>query len=108
MGAVAKSYMRKGFLIHVHEEMQKYLAIYEETFSHNWVCNRSPQNFLIYEEKLIFFFINAAFLMFLNHGHFGERKHADNEWRFSIHGYPIVEFNANELMGISSVSTAVN
>jgi hypothetical protein len=27
-GAVAKSYMRKGFLI--HEEMKKYLAIYEE------------------------------------------------------------------------------
>jgi hypothetical protein len=29
MGAVAKSYMRKGFLI--YEEMRKYLVIYEET-----------------------------------------------------------------------------
>jgi hypothetical protein len=32
MGAVAKSYMRKGFLI--YEEMCKYLVIYEEAVSH--------------------------------------------------------------------------
>ncbi len=32
MGAVAKSYMRKGFLI--YEEMRKYLVIYEEALSH--------------------------------------------------------------------------
>jgi hypothetical protein len=31
-GAVAKSYMRKGFQI--YEEMRKYLVIYEEAFSH--------------------------------------------------------------------------
>jgi hypothetical protein len=31
-GAVAKSYMRKGFLI--YEEMHKYLVIYEEAVSH--------------------------------------------------------------------------
>jgi hypothetical protein len=31
-GAVAKSYMRKGFLI--YEEMRKYLTIYEEALSH--------------------------------------------------------------------------
>ncbi len=31
-GAVAKSYMRKGFLI--YEEMLKYFPIYEETISH--------------------------------------------------------------------------
>ncbi len=30
--AVAKSYMRKGFLI--YEEMRKYLTIYEEAISH--------------------------------------------------------------------------
>jgi hypothetical protein len=30
--AVAKSYMRKGFLI--HEEMRKYCPIYEEAVSH--------------------------------------------------------------------------
>ncbi len=30
--AVAKSYMRKGFLI--YEEMRKYFPIYEETVSH--------------------------------------------------------------------------
>jgi hypothetical protein len=32
MGAVAKSYMGKGFLI--FEEMRKYLVIYEEAVSH--------------------------------------------------------------------------
>ncbi len=31
-GSVAKSYMRKGFLI--YEEMRKYLTIYEEAVSH--------------------------------------------------------------------------
>jgi hypothetical protein len=31
-GAVAKSYMRKGFLI--YEEMRKYFSIYEEAVSH--------------------------------------------------------------------------
>jgi hypothetical protein len=32
MGAVAKSYMRKGFL--VYEEMHKYLVIYKEVVRH--------------------------------------------------------------------------
>jgi hypothetical protein len=32
MGAVAKSYMRKGFLI--YEKMGKYLVIYEKAVSH--------------------------------------------------------------------------
>jgi hypothetical protein len=31
-GAVAKSYMRKGFLI-IYEEMRKYLVIHEGAFS---------------------------------------------------------------------------
>jgi hypothetical protein len=31
-GAVAKSYVRKGFLI--HEEMRKYFPIYEEAVGH--------------------------------------------------------------------------
>ncbi len=31
-GAVAKSHMRKGFLI--YEEMRKYFTVYEETVSH--------------------------------------------------------------------------
>jgi len=31
-GSVAKSYMRKDFLI--YDEMHKYLAIFEEAFSH--------------------------------------------------------------------------
>ena len=32
MGSSVKSYMRKGFLI--HEEMRKYITIYEEAVSH--------------------------------------------------------------------------
>ncbi len=32
MGVVAKSYVRKGFLI--YEEMLKYLVIYKETVGH--------------------------------------------------------------------------
>jgi hypothetical protein len=33
-GAVAKSYMRKGFLILLYEEIRKYLTIYEEAVIH--------------------------------------------------------------------------
>jgi hypothetical protein len=36
MGAVAKSYMRKFFLI--YEEMRNYLVICEEAISHIWLC----------------------------------------------------------------------
>ncbi len=39
----------------MYEEMRKYLTIDEEAVSHIWLCNRSRQNFPIYEEKLIFF-----------------------------------------------------
>ncbi len=45
-GSVAKSYMRKGFLI--YEEMRKYLTIYEEAVSHIWLYNRFRLNLLIY------------------------------------------------------------
>ncbi len=58
MGTVAKSYMRKGFLI--YEEISKYLTIYEEAVSNIWLCNRSHLNFLIYEENLIFFVISVS------------------------------------------------
>ncbi len=54
MGSVAKSYMRKDFLI--FEEMRKYLTICEEAVSHLWLCNRSFLNFLIYEENFILFY----------------------------------------------------
>ena len=57
MGAVAKSYMRKGSLI--YEEMRNSLTIYEEAFSLKWLCNRSLLNFLIYEENSIFFYISV-------------------------------------------------
>ncbi len=55
-GAVAKSYMQKGFLI--YEKMRKKLVIYEEAVSHIFLCNRS---LLLYEEKLVFFFISAVY-----------------------------------------------
>ncbi len=62
-GAVAKTYMRKGFLI--YEEMRKYFPIYEEAVSHILLCNCSIMNFLISEKNLIFFFISAAFILAL-------------------------------------------
>jgi hypothetical protein len=49
--------MRKCFLI--YEEMRKYFPIYEEAVSHIWLCNCSTQNFPIYEENKIFFFISV-------------------------------------------------
>jgi hypothetical protein len=33
-GEVAKSYIRKGFLQYMYEEMRKYFPIYEEAVSH--------------------------------------------------------------------------
>ncbi len=63
-GAVAKSYMRKGFRI--YEKMHKYFPIYEEAVRHLWLCNCSILNFLLYEENLLFFFISGetCFLYF--------------------------------------------
>ncbi len=58
MGSVAKSYMRKDFLI--YEEMRKYLFIYDEAVSHVWLCSRSLRNFFIYEEHFLFFFISVV------------------------------------------------
>jgi hypothetical protein len=55
MGAVAKSYMRKGFLM--YEEIQKYLTIYESFMTLQQVL----LNFLIYEENSIFFFISVMY-----------------------------------------------
>ncbi len=63
MGSVAKSYMKKGFLI--CEEMCKYLTIYEEAVSPIWLCSQSLLNFLIYDEILIFFFISEGELQFI-------------------------------------------
>jgi hypothetical protein len=51
MGSVAKSYMRKGFIIYA--EMRKYSTLYD-------FANRSHLNFPIYEENLIFFFISVG------------------------------------------------
>ncbi len=49
-GAVAKSYVRKSFLI--YEEMRK-------ADSHIWLCKCAILNFLVSEENLIFFFISV-------------------------------------------------
>ena len=53
MGSVAKSYMRKAYLI--YEEMRKNLTIFEEAVSHKWLCNRTLPNFLLNEENFLFF-----------------------------------------------------
>ncbi len=61
MGVVARSYMRKGFLI--YEEMRKYLVIYEEAVIHIiWLCNRSLRDFVLDKENLISFFISVGFV----------------------------------------------
>jgi hypothetical protein len=57
MEGVAKSYVRKGFLI--YEEIRKYLTIYEEAVGRLCLCNRSRLNFLIFEENFILFFISV-------------------------------------------------
>ncbi len=57
-GAVATSYMRKGFLI--YEEMRKYFTIYEAAVSHVWLCNCSIPKFLIYEDKFDFLFYQCT------------------------------------------------
>ncbi len=54
MGSVAKSYMRRGFLI--YEETRKYLVIYEEAVSHIWLCNRSHLNFLTWGKFCFLFY----------------------------------------------------
>ncbi len=61
-GAVAKSFIRKGFLM--YEEIRKYFPIYEEAVSHIWLCNCSILNFLRHEENFILFFISVpAYLL---------------------------------------------
>jgi hypothetical protein len=58
MGSVAKSYMRKGFLI--YEEVRKFFPIYEEAVSHiGMTLHPIPLDFLIYEENFLFFFISV-------------------------------------------------
>ncbi len=56
MGAVAKSYMRKGFLI--YEEMRKCLFIYEEAVSHTGLSNHSLWIFL-YMRTIVFSFLSV-------------------------------------------------
>jgi len=46
-GAVAKSYMRKSFLI--YEEMRKYFPIYEDAVSHIFPYRRGKLDFLFYQ-----------------------------------------------------------
>jgi hypothetical protein len=71
MGAVAKSYMKKGFQI--YEEMQKYLVIYDKAVSHKRLCNRSLLDFLIFKENSILFFISCG-LVHRDHWHLYVQK----------------------------------
>ncbi len=58
MWSVAKSYMRKGFLI--YEEMRKYLTIYETAVIYDFATDPF-WNFLKYEKNLVFFFISVRY-----------------------------------------------
>jgi hypothetical protein len=53
MGEVAKSYMRKGFLI--YEEMRIYIVIFL-----SYMRRPLLLDFLIYEENFVFFFISVG------------------------------------------------
>ncbi len=52
MGSVAKSFVRKGFLI--YEEMRKYLTIYEEDFATDpfWIS--------FFTRKILFYFLSCT------------------------------------------------
>jgi hypothetical protein len=71
MGSVAKSDMRKGFL--VYEEMRKHLVIYVETFSHIlplqpipkiyflfYQCSRTMSKFEIFYEKPVYLVVSDS------------------------------------------------
>jgi hypothetical protein len=49
-GTVAKSYMRKGFLI--NEEMRKYFPIYEEAVRHTYDFATAPLLISLYMRKI--------------------------------------------------------
>jgi hypothetical protein len=57
MGAVAKSYMRKGFLI--CEEIRKYLVIHEEAVRHIWFVT-APFWISLYLRKILFSFYQCS------------------------------------------------
>ncbi len=59
MGEVAKSYMRKGFLI--YEEMRKYFVIYEEAVSHIYDFSTAPFWISLYMRKILFSFLSVCF-----------------------------------------------
>ncbi len=59
MGAVARSYMRKGFLM--YEELRRYFVIYEEAISH-MTLQPLPSGFPIRWRKFDFFFISDGFV----------------------------------------------
>jgi hypothetical protein len=60
MGAVAKSYMRMGFLI--YEEMLKYLVIYEEEAVSYMTLQLLPSGFPCISGKFCFLFYQCTFL----------------------------------------------
>ncbi len=61
---VAKSYMRKGFLI--YEEMRKYFPIYEDSrrplVIYDFATAPLWISLYVYEENLIFFFISIHYI----------------------------------------------
>ncbi len=57
MGAVAKSYMRKGFLI--YEEMLKYLVIFEEGPLVIYDFSTAPFWISLYMRKILFSFLSV-------------------------------------------------
>jgi hypothetical protein len=65
-GAVAKSYMRKGFLI--NEKLRKYLTIYEEAVSHTYMILQLLNSEFPYKgEKFSFLFYQCTFFFLFSY-----------------------------------------
>jgi hypothetical protein len=62
MGLVAKSYMRKGFLI--YEEMRKYLTIYEDALESYITLQSIPSEFPYVRRKFDFLFYECMFICY--------------------------------------------
>ncbi len=59
MGAVAKSCMRKGFVIYENEDMRKYLVIYEEAVIVIYDIATAPFWIFLDMRKILFSFLSV-------------------------------------------------
>ncbi len=90
-GAVAKSYMRKGFQI--YEKMRKYITIYEEAVSHIYGFATAPFWISLYIRKIWFsFFISVLPVGLLKYVHTRRKLNLTNDRKIpKVEHFLIVE-----------------